>query len=151
MAHAVGSVNTETSGWMPSTEKTRLAGTTTYSANDPGQFVPSPFRFAHIKVRPVRQYSQYPQFMLGLTETYSPTWNPLCAVAQRVHRPDQFVSGSQGELGEELAVVDMQVGAADSGLLDPYADLSWFRIRGRNLPDRETARAIVDNGFHAAP
>jgi hypothetical protein len=58
MAHAVGSVNTDVSGSMPSTEKTRLAGTTTYSANDPGQLVPSPLRLAHIKVRPTRQYSQ---------------------------------------------------------------------------------------------
>src|ERR1700721_1122965 len=76
MAHAVGSVNTDVSGSMPSTEKTRLAGITTYSANDPGQFVPSPFRLSHSKVRPIRQYWQCPQFMLGLTETYSPTRKP---------------------------------------------------------------------------
>ena len=102
MAHAVGSVNTEMSGSMPSTEKTRLAGTTTYSANDPGQFVPSPLRLAHIRVRPARQYSQCPQFMLGLTETYSPARNPSTSSPSASTGPTSSWPGVRGNSAKNL-------------------------------------------------
>src|ERR1035438_1585641 len=61
------------------------------------------------------------------------------------------MAGGQRELGEELAVVDMKVGSADPGLPDPDPHLAGFRVWCRDLPDRETTRGIVDNGFHAAP
>ena len=102
MAHAVGSVNTEMSGSMPSTEKTRLAGTVTYSANEPGQFVPSPLRLAHSKVRPVRQYSQCPQFMFGLTETYSPTRNPSVPSPSASTGPMSSCPGVSGNSAKNL-------------------------------------------------
>ena len=87
---------------MPSTEKTRLAGTTTYSANDPGQFVPSPLRLAHSKVRPVRQYSQCPQFMLGLTETYSPRRNPSVPSPSASTGPISSWPGVRGNSAKNL-------------------------------------------------
>src|SRR5690348_12458483 len=59
--------------------------------------------------------------------------------------------GRQRELGEELAVVDVEVRAADPGLTDADADLPGLRIRCRDVPDRKASRGIVDNGFHAAP
>ena len=72
----------------------------------------------------------------------------LGAVAQRVHRSDQLMAGGKRELGEEFAVVDVQIRAADSGLPYPYPYFPWPRIGCRHLPDRETARGVVDNGFH---
>src|SRR6185437_5916946 len=76
---------------------------------------------------------------------------PLGALAQRVHRPDELVRGSQRELGEELAVVDVEVRAADPCLANADADLPGLRIRWRDDTDREAFRGIVDNGFHASP
>ena len=102
MAHAAGSVNTEMSGSMPSTEKTRLAGTVTYSAKEPGQLVPRPLRLAHSKVRPVRQYSQCPQLMFGLTETYSPMRKPSVPSPSASTGPTSSWPGVSGNSAKNL-------------------------------------------------
>src|ERR1039457_7107243 len=92
-----------------------------------------------------------PAVHVGIDRDVLAEAEPLSAVAESVHRPDQFMAGGQRELGEELAVVDMQVCAADSGLLDPDPHLTRFRLWCRDLRDGETTRGVVDNGFHAAP
>jgi hypothetical protein len=136
------------SGSMPSTEKTRRAGTVTYSAKDPGQFVPSPFEVGTQQGVPGPAVLAVPAVHVRVDRDVLADAEALGPLAQRVDRSDQFVTGRQRELGEELAVVDVQVGAADAGLLHAYPHLTRSGVRGRDLPDRVLARGVVDNGFH---
>src|SRR5580700_5333738 len=92
-----------------------------------------------------------PAVNVGVDRDVFPDAEPLGSVAERIHRPDQFMAGGQRELGEELAVVDMEVRSADPCLLYSDAHLAWSGNWCRDLRDRETTRGVVDNGFHAAP
>lgn len=50
---------------------------------------------------------------------------------------DGLVSGNEGELGDELALVDVEIGTANTASLEivqvRYVNLQWTRPRGKGL------------------
>jgi hypothetical protein len=72
-------------------------------------------------------------------------------VPDAVDDSHHLVAGSEREDGEELPLVQVQVGPADAGLehLDPH--LARARFRGRDLANREGPRGVVHDRFHEHP
>src|SRR6266568_381291 len=70
------------------------------------------------------------------------------AVTNRIHGSDELMPGDEGELRREVAVVNMQIGPADPGELDPDAQLPGCGFRGGDIAIGIAARRVVQNGFH---
>jgi hypothetical protein len=70
------------------------------------------------------------------------------AFADLVDHSHQLVTGNQGEDRVEVALVDVQVGAADPDLLHLDAHLAGGHVRHRDVLDGVLARGVVDDGLH---
>src|SRR6185312_10251043 len=54
----------------------------------------------------------------------------------------------EGELGREVALVDVQVRAADAGQLDPDTQLARLRLRRGHFAEGIAPRPVVQDGLH---
>jgi hypothetical protein len=76
--------------------------------------------------------------------------DPGDALPDLVHHPDQLVSRDQREDGVEVALVDVQVGAAHADLVHLDAHLAGRGLRGGDLLDGVAAGGVVHDGLHGA-
>ena len=101
--------------------------------------------------RPVRQYSHAPQVHPSHgTPTRSPGLEALDAIAHRGDDADDLVSRHERQLGlRQLAIDDMQIGAAHRARADLDQDLARARLGGRNLSRAERLPlGMKDHRFH---
>jgi hypothetical protein len=70
------------------------------------------------------------------------------AVTEGFHRADELMAGDQREPRHEVAVVDVQVRAADPDLDDLDPDLARPRIGHRDVPGLEAAGSVIDDRLH---
>jgi hypothetical protein len=102
-----------------------------HSAKPPGPVTPRALRFRQRSARP-RTQNQH----------------RLDAVADLVDDACRLMSGDEGEVGEEGAVVDVDVGAADAGDRHRHAHLARPRLGRRHVAHLEGAWSLEEDGLH---
>src|SRR3954470_11683598 len=66
-----------------------------------------------------------------------------------VHDADELVARDQREDGVEVALVDVQIGAAHPDLVHLDAHLPRLRLGNGDIGDAEAARSVVQDGLHS--
>jgi hypothetical protein len=73
---------------------------------------------------------------------------PGHALAQPVDHADELVPGHEREDGVEVALVDVQIGAAQPDLADPDPDLAGAGLGGGQVGDGIAAGGVVHDSSH---
>jgi len=80
-----------------------------------------------------------------------PRDEPLHFGSDGLHRADHFVAGDKGELGEEIAFMDVQVCPADAALEHLYQDVAGPRARPGHVVHGKAPGRVIKHCFHRGP
>ena len=121
--------------------QTLVIGSATYSANAPSRPTPRPVMWAHRCRRPARQWRHSPHVTWPSPLTMSPGLEVVDVRADLDDLADELVAHDQRRVdrlrGPGVPALDVQVGAADPGPVDPDQDVVDPDLRVRDGLERE--------------
>ena len=129
------------------------AGSTMYSAKQPGRFTPTPWVLRHRWRRPARQLRQWPQVMWPSPETRSPTARPRTSLPDGDDLAAVLVADLHRHRDRALRpgvpLPDVDVGAADRGLAHADQHVVRARLGLRQLAEPDPGlRPRLDQCLH---